>query len=57
MTEYIAQTSDKRNISYIDDDPASVKRRAEYAGHTVKRVITAEEYQCELHTAAEELSA
>lgn len=47
MQEYIAQTSDKRNISYIDDDPASVKRRAEYFGYKVERVLTADEYELE----------
>lgn len=47
MTDYIAQTLDKRNISYIDDDPESVKRRAEYAGLKVIRVITLAEYELE----------
>lgn len=45
MNEYIAQTADNRNISYIDDDPASVKRRCEYAGFKVLRVMTLEEYE------------
>lgn len=48
MNEYIAQTSDKRNIWYMDDDPASVKRRCEYAGNKVVRVLTLEEYQREV---------
>lgn len=48
MVDYIAQTSDNRNISYIDDDPASVKRRAEFAGYKVIRVITMEQYKIEL---------
>ena len=43
--DYIAQTLDKRNISYTDDDPESVKRRAEYAGLKVIRVITLAEYE------------
>ena len=45
MTDYIAQTLDKRNISYTDDDTESVKRRAEYAGFKVVRVITLSEYE------------
>ena len=47
MTDYIVQTLDKRNISYTDDDTASVKRRAEYAGLKVIRVITLVEYEKE----------
>lgn len=49
MTDYIAQTSDKRNISYIDDDQASVWRRAINAGMKVVRVITLEQYHTELY--------
>ena len=45
LVDYIVQTLDKRNISYTDDDPASVKRRAEYAGLKVIRVITLAEYE------------
>ena len=45
MTDYIAQTADNRNVSYTDDDPASVKRRAEFAGLKVIRVITLAEYE------------
>lgn len=53
MTEYIAETSDKRNISYMDDDPESVKRRAEYAGHKVIRVLPAEQWDAELNNSIE----
>lgn len=45
MTEYIAQTLDKRNIWYMDDDPESVKRRCEFSGNKVVRVVTLAEYE------------
>jgi hypothetical protein len=51
MTDYIAQTDDNRNISYLDDDPESVKRRAEFSGNKVIRVITMAEYEKERETA------
>ncbi|WP_157264718.1 hypothetical protein [Paenibacillus oryzisoli] len=59
MTDYIAQTSDNRNISYLDDEEASVWRRAKAAGMRVIRVITLKQWQLELlnaesHTAVEE---
>lgn len=47
MTDFVAQTADNRNISYLDDDPESVKRRAEFSGNKVIRVITMAEYEKE----------
>ncbi|OCT12535.1 hypothetical protein A8709_32455 [Paenibacillus pectinilyticus] len=49
MTDFIAQTADNRNISYIDDEEASVWRRAKYAGLQVIRVITMEQWHLELY--------
>lgn len=49
MTEYIAKTADNRNIWYMDDDPASVKRRCEFAGNKVERVLTVDEYEREVN--------
>lgn len=49
VTDYIAQTDDNRNISYIDDEEASVWRRAKVAGMRVIRVITLEQWHLELY--------
>lgn len=49
MTDFIVQTADKRNISYIDDDIQSVWRRAIYDGLKVVNVCTLAEWHEQLY--------